>query len=162
MYGSPMSWSWSTSRINAESSEAGMTSSQRSRSTSTAWQLWSYPRTTRWGNISLIINIDLPGSDYCALITFRRNAGANPSALTTTSSCQPPGPISMALLTTEFCGCNHHFLLTVQGPNFCTSCVTEECLVMCGVPTCSSKNSLLACEYAWRKLELPCFQKHWW
>ncbi len=40
-----------------------------------------------------------------------------------------PGPNFMALLTAKFCACDHHPPLTVQAPNFCASCVSEECLV---------------------------------
>ena len=33
------------------------------------------------------------------------------------------------LITAEFCADNHHSPLTVQAPNFCASCVSEECVV---------------------------------
>ncbi len=39
------------------------------------------------------------------------------------------GPNIMALLTAEFCACDHYSPLTVQAPNFRSSCVSEECLV---------------------------------
>ena len=36
----------------------------------------------------------------------------------------------MALLRDEFSVYDYHFLLTVQAPNFCASCVHKECIVL--------------------------------
>ena len=62
------------------------------------------------------------------------------------------GPIFMALLTSKICACDNHF------PNFCTSCVSVECLVT-SIRLRTSQNSLLTCEmYVDESSEILCFR----
>ena len=70
-----------------------------------------------------------------------------------------PGPNFMALLTAKFCAYNHHSPLPMQAPNFCASCVSEECLVMWQMHQVKIPANL------WNLLDvkhgIPFFHKHW-
>ena len=71
-----------------------------------------------------------------------------------------PGPKFLALLTTDFWTHCHHSPLAGQVPNFCASCVSEECLV-----TRSQAHKPKYPADLWNclevKLGISCFRKRW-